>query len=149
MTNEGRHSTYTRQVITAAFSVAALAVLLVVGACGSKEEPKNAPATNTATTNANKPANSNVGVVVSNANTNATATNTANANHAANTNATAAKNTNAAATSGKPILGNSATKLYHKPGCPNYDKIAPKNQVKFATEEDAQKAGYKKAGDCP
>jgi hypothetical protein len=67
------------------------------------------------------------------------ASNTANMNHAA-TNTSAAN---------KPIVGNKESMLYHKPGCPSYDKVAPKNRVEFPTVEAAEKAGYKKAGDCP
>lgn len=57
---------------------------------------------------------------------------------------TASANT---AVAGK-IRGNKATKVYHLPGCPDYDSISPANVVTFATEQDARKAGYKIAGNC-
>jgi len=47
------------------------------------------------------------------------------------------------------IHGNRNTKVYHLPGCPGYEKMRPANVVPFATEAEAQQAGYKKAGNCP
>lgn len=50
---------------------------------------------------------------------------------------------------GRAIIGNRNSKIYHLPeGCPSYDQVSPKNQVLFASETDAQAAGYRKAGNC-
>lgn len=43
------------------------------------------------------------------------------------------------------IIGNKNSKIYHLPGGASYEKISPANRAYFATEEDAQKAGYRKA----
>jgi len=47
------------------------------------------------------------------------------------------------------IIGNQNSKMYHRPGCPGYAKITPENRVPFASEEEAQAAGYRVAGNCP
>jgi len=47
------------------------------------------------------------------------------------------------------IKGNSKSKIYHLPACPEYDRLTPANVVTFATEEQARRAGYKKAKNCP
>jgi plastocyanin len=39
-------------------------------------------------------------------------------------------------------------KIYHLPGCSSYNKLAEKNQVKFDSAAEAEKAGYKLAGNC-
>lgn len=54
----------------------------------------------------------------------------------------------AAATEGS-IHGNRNSKIYHWPGCPNYDDIAPHNRVTFRTSEEAESAGYRAAKNCP
>ena len=131
------------------FAVAALSF-----ACGG------APANN-----ANKPANvvnvANTSVMSTPSNSiaapNAMTSNSAStmaSNSMANKSNTAVKSnstTNTAsantAVAGK-IRGNKATKVYHLPGCPDYDSISPANVVTFATEQDARKAGYKIAGNC-
>lgn len=47
------------------------------------------------------------------------------------------------------IIGNRNSQLYHLPsGCPGYSQVSAKNQVSFASEAEAQAAGYKKAGNC-
>jgi hypothetical protein len=48
----------------------------------------------------------------------------------------------------KKIKGNKASKVYHLPGCPDYDKISAANVVTFDTEQEARAAGYKLAGNC-
>jgi hypothetical protein len=48
-----------------------------------------------------------------------------------------------------PIRGNKRTKIYHWPGCPNYDDIAPRNRVPFGSREAAEQAGYRAARNCP
>jgi endonuclease YncB( thermonuclease family)/methylphosphotriester-DNA--protein-cysteine methyltransferase len=46
------------------------------------------------------------------------------------------------------IIGNKNSKVYHLPGCSSYGRVSEKNQVKFETATDAEKAGYKLAGNC-
>lgn len=46
------------------------------------------------------------------------------------------------------IRGNKRKMIYHWPGCPNYDDIAPHNRVPFETREEAEKAGYRAARNC-
>jgi len=46
------------------------------------------------------------------------------------------------------IRGNKHSMIYHWPGCPNYDDIAPHNRVPFRTREDAERAGYRAARNC-
>ncbi len=43
------------------------------------------------------------------------------------------------------IIGNIRSYIYHLPGQYAYSKISEKNRVYFNTEEEAQKAGYRKA----
>lgn len=48
-----------------------------------------------------------------------------------------------------PVLGNRNSHVYHLAnGCPGYAQVTAKNQVTFATEGEAQAAGYHKAGNC-
>jgi endonuclease YncB( thermonuclease family) len=47
------------------------------------------------------------------------------------------------------IRGNKRSMIYHWPGCPNYDDIAPHNRVPFQTRDEAEKAGYRAARNCP
>lgn len=46
--------------------------------------------------------------------------------------------------SGK-IIGNRSSKIYHLPGQTSYDRIKEENRVYFDTEEDAIRAGYRRA----
>ena len=39
--------------------------------------------------------------------------------------------------------------IYHLPTCPDYGRISAKNVVPFKSEEEASKAGYRKAKNCP
>jgi hypothetical protein len=48
-----------------------------------------------------------------------------------------------------PILGSRRSRIYHWPGCPNYNDISPKNRVPFQTREEAERAGYRAARNCP
>ena len=48
-----------------------------------------------------------------------------------------------------PILGNKRSKKYHRPDCPSYHLIAPRNRVSFKSAPAAEGAGYKLAGNCP
>lgn len=47
------------------------------------------------------------------------------------------------------IIGNRNSMIYHLPNCPSYSQVSPKNRVPFKTEEEAQRAGYRKAKNCP
>ena len=53
------------------------------------------------------------------------------------------------ASPGADVRGNKHSKVYHRPHCPGYTTIAVQNRVAFASEADAQAAGYRKAGNCP
>lgn len=46
------------------------------------------------------------------------------------------------------VRGNRNSKIYHVPGCRNYDDIALGNRVIFKTEAEAVAAGYRRAGNC-
>jgi hypothetical protein len=54
----------------------------------------------------------------------------------------------AAASSGN-VRGNKHSKIYHLPGCPGFEAMSPANIVAFASEAEAQQAGYRKARNCP
>lgn len=47
------------------------------------------------------------------------------------------------------VIGHKGSKIYHLPGCPNYARIGKRNQVPFDSEQAAQKAGFRKAKNCP
>lgn len=47
------------------------------------------------------------------------------------------------------IIGNARTKIYHRPDCPNYNKVGAENKVEFETVDDAERAGYRAAKNCP
>lgn len=46
------------------------------------------------------------------------------------------------------FIGNRRSMLYHRPNCRGVAKMNPANKVEFATAEEAEKEGYKRAGDC-
>ena len=48
-----------------------------------------------------------------------------------------------------PIFGNKRSMIYHLPNCPDYNKISEKNRQYFKTQEEAEKAGYRMARNCP
>jgi len=50
---------------------------------------------------------------------------------------------------GAQIVGDRSSKIYHAPNCPDYSKVAERNRVVFATEAEAEAAGYRKAKNCP
>ena len=52
-------------------------------------------------------------------------------------------------TSPYPIIGNRKSHIYHRPDCPNYSQVAPKNRVAFNSAAEAEEAGYRVAGNCP
>jgi endonuclease YncB( thermonuclease family) len=47
------------------------------------------------------------------------------------------------------IIGNKSNQKYHRPDCPGYRDMAERNRVFFKTVEEAEAAGYKRAGNCP
>jgi len=47
------------------------------------------------------------------------------------------------------IIGNKRSQIFHKPGCPDYDKVSPQNRVMFKSVAEAEKAGYHAAKNCP
>lgn len=47
------------------------------------------------------------------------------------------------------IIGNRNSRKYHRPDCPGYRDMAEKNRVFFKSVEEAEAAGYKRAGNCP
>lgn len=47
------------------------------------------------------------------------------------------------------IIGNKDSKKYHRPDCSGYKDMAERNRVFFKTVEEAEAAGYKRAGNCP
>jgi methylphosphotriester-DNA--protein-cysteine methyltransferase len=49
----------------------------------------------------------------------------------------------------KLIKGNKNSRIYHWPGCPNYDDISPRNLVWFKNEAEAEAAGFRAAKNCP
>jgi len=57
--------------------------------------------------------------------------------------------TGAAASASDQIIGNKRSMIYHLPNCPDYNKISEKNREYFKTKEDAEKAGYRAARNCP
>jgi deoxyribonuclease-1 len=56
------------------------------------------------------------------------------------------------ATEGVPqtgeVMGNRRNFVHHRPNCPNAGRISGRNRVVFRSEAEAQRAGYRKAGDC-
>src|SRR5215831_154201 len=46
-----------------------------------------------------------------------------------------------------PVVGNRRSHIYHRPDCPNYSQVAPRNRVGFNSAAEA--AGYRVAGNCP
>jgi endonuclease YncB( thermonuclease family)/methylphosphotriester-DNA--protein-cysteine methyltransferase len=47
------------------------------------------------------------------------------------------------------IIGNKGNQKYHRPDCPGYRDMAERNRVFFKSVEEAEAAGYKRAGNCP
>jgi len=47
------------------------------------------------------------------------------------------------------VHGNKKSKIYHLSTCPGYAGMNPASVVTFATEAEAQQAGYRKARNCP
>lgn len=47
------------------------------------------------------------------------------------------------------VKGNRNSRIYHLPHCPNYPDVSPRNAVPFDSEEQARRAGFRKARNCP
>ncbi|MGQ0657921.1 MAG: thermonuclease family protein [Chromatiales bacterium] len=47
------------------------------------------------------------------------------------------------------VIANKRSRAYHLPGCPSYDDVAPKNQLRFRSAAAAEAAGFQRAGNCP
>jgi deoxyribonuclease-1 len=47
------------------------------------------------------------------------------------------------------IIGNKNSKKYHLPNCPGYTQTLEKNRVYFKSAEEAEAAGFTRAGNCP
>lgn len=47
-----------------------------------------------------------------------------------------------------PVIGNKRSGKYHLPHCSGYSQINFENRVEFASEADAERAGYRRAGNC-
>jgi hypothetical protein len=48
-----------------------------------------------------------------------------------------------------PIHANNRTHVYYWPTCPDFNRVPLKSRVIFGTSEEAEKAGYKAARNCP
>jgi endonuclease YncB( thermonuclease family) len=46
------------------------------------------------------------------------------------------------------VIGNSRSRVYHKPTCRATAAMGQRNRITFASEVDAKNAGYRRAGDC-
>ena len=46
------------------------------------------------------------------------------------------------------VVANLRTGIYHRPNCPSVARISEKNRRRFASPGEAERAGYRKAGDC-
>ena len=74
--------------------------------------------------------------------------------HAAHSHPYIRKASTAAARASAPVdtrevHGNRNSKVYRVPGCKGYAGMRPASVVPFATEAEAQQAGYRRAKDCP
>lgn len=47
-----------------------------------------------------------------------------------------------------PVIGNRRSHIYHRPDCPNYSQVAPRNRVAFNSTAEAEAAGYRIARNC-
>jgi endonuclease YncB( thermonuclease family) len=47
------------------------------------------------------------------------------------------------------IIGNRSSRVYHRPDCPAYNDVGERNRVVFKTAAEAERAGFRLAGNCP
>ena len=52
-----------------------------------------------------------------------------------------------ASTSLYPVIGNRKSHIYHRPDCPNYSQVAPRNRVAFNSAKEAEEAGVSSGGE--
>ena len=62
---------------------------------------------------------------------------------------TGVKPTTTAMNAASGIHANKKSHVYHLSNCPGYAKVSEKNLTTFATEDEAVKAGFHKAKNCP
>lgn len=55
----------------------------------------------------------------------------------------------APAPAGEPVIGNKRTQTYHLRSCPGYAKVAEQFRVPFPGAAAAERAGYRRAENCP
>ena len=55
----------------------------------------------------------------------------------------------APAPAGEAVIGNKRTQTYHLRRCPGYAKVAEQFRVPFPSAAEAEKAGYRRAENCP
>jgi micrococcal nuclease len=48
-----------------------------------------------------------------------------------------------------PIVGNTRSRIYHLPECPDYSRVSARHRIPFASEQAAKAAGYRRAKNCP
>jgi hypothetical protein len=46
------------------------------------------------------------------------------------------------------VIGNARRRVYHRTVCPNGEKVSTQNRVVFATEADAERAGFRLSRGC-
>ena len=46
------------------------------------------------------------------------------------------------------IIGNKRTMIYHKPECPSYSSVSPKNRIELSSEQEAISKNYRLARNC-
>ena len=46
------------------------------------------------------------------------------------------------------VIGNRRSRVYHRPRCSSVARMNEGNRVAFKTAGEAEKAGYRRAGDC-
>lgn len=47
------------------------------------------------------------------------------------------------------VRGNSNSMIFHRKDCPNYERVGASHRVEFGSQADAERAGYRIAGNCP
>ena len=47
------------------------------------------------------------------------------------------------------IIGNRNSNIYHRPDCPDYNKVSEQNRIYFGSEIESERAGFMKARNCP
>jgi hypothetical protein len=54
-----------------------------------------------------------------------------------------------AATAQTPVIGDTGNKIYYPVGCQFLKDVPEKKRIAFSSQEEAEKAGYKKSSSCP